>query len=85
MHYDPLDPIIRIKNEISLIKQNEQDTVLNDLQRSRYKFDLLDLLWYLEDALAECSEYEWEVEWYNEREKTKFLKKLGGNKIYKEF
>jgi len=80
-----LDPIIYIKRELDYIKSCETDKVLDDHQRSKYKIQLLDILWHLEDLIDACDVYEGEDEWYELREQDKFLNKMSGKNTYRRY
>ena len=81
--HDPLqDPIEAIKDELRMIAFNEADPYMDGFTTSKYKKQLLDILWYLEDLLEECDTYETEDEWLEEKEKERMLRKLSGKNKY---
>lgn len=65
-----------IKSELRMIKLNEGDRYLDGYVASKYKKELLDIYWYLEDLLEDCDTYTTEAEWHEQREKDKMIRKL---------
>jgi hypothetical protein len=65
-----------IKSELRMIKLNEGDRYLDGYVASKYKKELLDIYWYLEDLIEDCNTYIGEDEWYKQREKDKMIRKL---------
>jgi hypothetical protein len=83
-HRSPLiHPVEAIKDELRMIALNESDPVMDGYVTSKFKKELLEVYWYLEDLLDQCSTYEGEEEWFENREKEKMLKKLGGENEYR--
>ena len=78
--HDPLqDPIESIKDELRMIALNEKDPYMDGFVTSKYKKELLEVFWYLEDLLEKTSNYgNIEEAWYEDREKQKMLNKLSG-------
>lgn len=78
--HDPLqDPIEAIKDELRMIAMNENDPYMDGFVTSKYKKELLDVFWYLEDLLENCSNYgDIEEQWLEDRLKQKMLDKLSG-------
>lgn len=78
--HDPLqDPIEAIKDELRMIAMNENDPYMDGFVTSKYKKELLDIFWYLEDLLENCSNYgDIEEQWLEDRLKQKMLDKLSG-------
>lgn len=75
--FDPnRDPIEAIKDELRMIKLSEGDRYMDGFNTSKYKKQLLDIFWYLEDLLEECDTYTTEAEWFEQREKDRMIKKL---------
>ena len=70
------DYVEAIKEEIRIIALHEADYYVGD--NRKYKLQLLQILWFVEDALAETSHYPLEEEWYEQREKEQMLQKLIG-------
>lgn len=70
------DPIEHIKAELHIIKLNEGDRYMDGFVTSKYKRQLLEIYWYLEDLLEQCDTYLSEDEWYEQREKDKMIRKL---------
>lgn len=79
-----LEPIIQIKREIDYIKSCEGDKVLDEFQRSKYKIQLLDLYWHLQDTIDQCDIYEGEDEWFEAREQDMFINKISGKNSYRK-
>jgi hypothetical protein len=72
-----VEPKEAIMDELRMIALNENDRYMDGFVTSKYKKELLDIYWYIEDLLDKCSNYgDTEKEWFEEREKQKFLKKL---------
>ena len=71
-----------IKDELRMISLNEQDPYMDGFVTSKYKLQLLEVLWCVEDLLDKTSVYAGEEEWYEQREKEKMLKKLSGENQY---
>lgn len=80
-----LDPIIQVKRELDYIKDCETDKVIDDFQRSKYKLQLLDIFWYLEDLIDNCDIYEGEDEWFDAREQKMFFNKISGKNNYRRY
>ena len=78
--HDPLqDPVEAIKDELRMIALNEADRYVDGFTTIKYKKQMLEIYWYLEDLLEKTSNYgEDEQEWLEDREKQKMLRKLSG-------
>ena len=69
-----------IKDELRYIALHESDKNMDGFYTSKYKKDLMDIYWYIEDLLENCSTYTVEEEWIEEREKKKMMQILSGRK-----
>jgi hypothetical protein len=74
-----VEPKEAIMDELRMISLNENDPYMDGFITSKFKKELLDIYWYLEDLLEKTSNYgEVEKEWFEDREKQKMINKLSG-------
>ena len=76
------DPVPRMMQEMEMIAKSEADKNLSSYQRSKYKKELLEILWFLEDIIDNCDTYNDEDEWKQERDQQKFVNKMSGKNKY---
>ena len=74
-----VEPREAIMDELRMIALNENDPYMDGFVTSKFKKELLDIYWYLEDLLEKTDNYgEMEDAWLEDREKQKMLNKLSG-------
>lgn len=80
-HRSPLvEPKEAIMDELRMIALNENDPYMDGFVTSKFKKELLEIYWYLEDLLENTSNYgNIEEEWLEDRQKQKMLNKLSGS------
>lgn len=80
-----VEPKDAIMDELRMIALNENDPYMDGFITSKFKKELLDIYWYLEDLLDKTDNYgSIEEEWYEDREKQKMIQKLSGENNYND-
>jgi hypothetical protein len=70
--------IDEVKAQVDKISWSESDSRMDGFVTFGCKKDLLELYWYIEDKINNCSTYVGEKDLYESRREQKIIKKLKG-------